>query len=282
MLAGQLAWPAINLCIRGYVPRKERDVSNPNGAQERVKVTMEVPKDRLEAFNRMLDEFYSGESKWDVMQLVHERKQQEGVEALHGLFKFATENSTGGSKVVAQVLASLYNGNRFKVDLTDLRLLDSELHADVLSVLYLDHASAQEVHNYFPHGGRRFEDMFRDYGLIDYVRLQNTGDGSLPPRAERGVLRHEDHVNATLVSYGDAPGYRSVSLDLECEAVGDDEAVVGKVRLNVNLTHPDTTTLLHHLQRVMAWAWKPGRLPLDAEPDEKRPAWLDRPTSTYA
>lgn len=255
-------------------------MSNTSGSSEVLKATVDVPKERFEAFNRMLDEFYSGESKWDVMQLVHERKRQEGVEALHRLFKFATENSTGGSKVIAEVLASLYNGARFKIDLTDLRLLDSELHADVLRVIYLDHAPAQEVHSYFPQGGRRFEAMFRDYGLTDYVRLKATGDGSLPPPAQHGVLRHEDDVSAALVTYGNAPGYRDASLTLDCEAIGDDRDVVGKVRLNVHLSHPDTTDLLHHLQRVLAWAWcRPGQRPLDAKPDEQRPAWLDRRTS---
>lgn len=254
-------------------------MSNTSGSSEVLKVTVDVPKERFEAFNRMLDEFYSGESKWDVMQLVHERKRQEGVEALHRLFKFANENSCGGSKVLAEVLASLYNGNRFKVDLTDLRLLNSELHADVLRVLYLDHAPAQEVHNYFPQGGRKFEDMIRDYGLTDYVRLKATGDGTPTPRAQRGVLRHEDDVSAALVTYGDAPGYRDASMLLECEAYGDDREVVGKVQLTVHLRNPDTADLLHHLQRVHARAWRPGVRPLDAKPDEQRPAWLDRNTS---
>jgi hypothetical protein len=250
--------------------------------ERRAKVTLEVAMDRLDAFNAMLDEFWTGESKWDVLQLTQKKKREESVQALGRLFKFATHNSTGGSKVVAEVLASLYNGTRFKVDLTDLRLLDDGLHADVLAVLYLDKVPKQEVHQYFANGGKRFEAMFRDYGLIDYVRLKNTGDGSLPPPAQRGVLQHDVEVSATLVTYGDAPGYRDASLVLDCEAMGDDREVVGKVRLRVQLNHPDTTTLLHHLQRVIAFSWKPGRRPLDAEPNEQRPAWLDRPTSASA
>lgn len=259
-------------------------MSNTSGSSEVLKVTVDVPKERFEAFNRMLDEFYSGESKWDVMQLANKRKRDDGVEALKRLFAFATENSCGGSKVVANVLASLYNGNRFKFDLTDLRVLDEGLRDDVLLVLYLDSSGGHEVHNYLPHGGRKFEDMIRYYGLVDYARLKATGDGSPPPRADRGVLQHDNDVNATLVTYGDAPGYRSASLILDCEAVGDDRDVVGKVRLNVHLGHPDTTNLLRHLQHVIAFAWRRSSThpPLDATPGEQRPAWLDRPTSDCA
>ena len=134
-------------------------------------VTLTIPMARLEAFNAMVDEFRTGESKWDVVQTIEQRadedRQTRGVESLKRLFAFAEQHSTGGSRVIASVLASLYNGHRFQVDLTDLRLLDSQFHQDVLNVLALDKVPEQEVHCYFDKGGRRFEALFERYGLPD-------------------------------------------------------------------------------------------------------------------
>lgn len=142
-------------------------MNNIKGAERRIKVSVEVPETKLEAFNAMLNEFWSGESKWEVLQVLREHRRTQGVESLKRLFEFAETNSCGGSQVIALVLASLYNGYRFRVDLTDLRLLSSDYFQDVLNVLFLDHAPAQEVHQYFVNGGQRFEALFERYGLPD-------------------------------------------------------------------------------------------------------------------
>ncbi len=139
-------------------------------AERRLTVSVEVPQSKLEAFNAMLDDFHSGESKWEVLQVLREHRRAQGVESLKRLFEFAETNSCGGSRVIAMVLASLYNGHRFQLDLTDLRLLSSEYFQDVLNLLFLDHAPAQEVHQYFADGGKRFERMFERYGLPDRGR----------------------------------------------------------------------------------------------------------------
>lgn len=136
-------------------------------------VTHQIPEDRLQAFDLLMDEFRAGESRFDraaqafAQQEADERAQ--GVKALESLFEFACTNRCDGSRVVAEVLASLYNGHRFKVDLTDLRLLDSQRFGEVLQVLHLDHKPEQEVHCYFRNGGARFEAMFKDYGLMNYA-----------------------------------------------------------------------------------------------------------------
>jgi len=74
-------------------------------------VTLTIPMARLEAFNAMVDEFRTGESKWDVVQAIEQRadedRQAKGVESLKRLFAFAEQHSTGGSRVIASVLASL-------------------------------------------------------------------------------------------------------------------------------------------------------------------------------
>ena len=142
-------------------------MNNIKGAERRFTVSINVPESRLQAFNAMLDDFWSGESKWEVLHVLREHRRSPGVESLKRLFEFAESNFCGGSQVIALVLASLYNGYRFRVDLTDLRLLSGDYFQDVLNVLFLDHAPEQEVHQYFASGGRRFEALFERYGLPD-------------------------------------------------------------------------------------------------------------------
>lgn len=77
---------------------------------------------------------------------------------------------SGGARVIASVLCSLYNGARCKVDLTDLRLLDQADFEHVLNVLRLDHSPAREVHEYIENGGEIWEGMFADFGFDAEVR----------------------------------------------------------------------------------------------------------------
>jgi hypothetical protein len=89
----------------------------------------------------------------------------QGVEALKRLFKVANEGDSGQAGVIARFLLCLYNGYRFKFDLTDLRRLDGALHDDCLAVLRMDHTPLLEVHRYIENGQQEFERMARDWGL---------------------------------------------------------------------------------------------------------------------
>lgn len=97
--------------------------------------------------------------------------QAEGEAALARLFKLASQSDTGQAGVLAAFLLGLYNGRRFRFDLTDLRRLDAALHEDCMAVLRMDASPRQEVHQYFENGSWAFEQMARDWGLV--------GDGSV-------------------------------------------------------------------------------------------------------
>lgn len=90
--------------------------------------------------------------------------REEGEAALRRLFDVA-HSDAGQAGVVAAFLLGLYNGNRFRFDLTELRRLDWALHDDCLVVLQMDHIALQEVHLYFADGGRRFEELANFHGL---------------------------------------------------------------------------------------------------------------------
>lgn len=87
-----------------------------------------------------------------------------GEEALRRLLPVAQGNS-GQCRVVAGFLLGLYNGQRFRFDLTDLRLLDRQVFEDCLTVLRMDYAPAREVHSYFPNGSEIFERLVQDWRL---------------------------------------------------------------------------------------------------------------------
>lgn len=95
----------------------------------------------------------------------------EGVEALTRLLKIALGHS-GQCRIVAMFLLSLYNGNRFKMDLTDFRCLDREIFEDCLAVLKMDKRPAQEVHTYFKNGGQIWEKLAKDWNVTDYWQLE--------------------------------------------------------------------------------------------------------------
>ncbi|TCS37464.1 hypothetical protein EDC30_104268 [Paucimonas lemoignei] len=93
----------------------------------------------------------------------------EGVEALKRLLKVAQGHS-GQCRYIASFLLGLYNGNRFKFDLTDFRCLDYELFQDCLTVLRMDFQPQREVHCYFEDGGRIWEQLAKDWNIRDYTK----------------------------------------------------------------------------------------------------------------
>lgn len=92
----------------------------------------------------------------------------EGEAALRRLLPIA-QRDTGQSSVVARFLLSLYNGERFPFDLTDLRRLDYELFDDCMAVLKMDFQPEKEVHRYFEDGGAKWEALAKEWGFKDYA-----------------------------------------------------------------------------------------------------------------
>jgi hypothetical protein len=205
------------------------------------------------------------------------RLEKVGVEALQRLYGEAASEEMDSGGVCARLLLGLYNGDRFPFDLTDLRMLPAGLFEDAMALIRMDaRLTRQEVHNYFAHGGHKFEDLAADYRVADIARLKSGNDCWPRPRVTRGNLCHEDRVQAKLVTCGDAPGYRDVTLTLDCELVGDYREPVGPVRLEINLGADDSVSVMQHVRRAHEFAWRHGnRAPLDAGPGEPRPAWLD-------
>ena len=109
------------------------------------------------------------------MGLVKSREQinkerEKGLASLKVLLP-AAQGHSGQSRVIAHFLLCLYNGDRFKFDLTDFRSLDTELMEHCLNVLRMDANPEKEVHKYFENGQKIWEGMAEDYRFIDYEKL---------------------------------------------------------------------------------------------------------------
>lgn len=199
--------------------------------------------------------------------------EEQGFEALQRLYALATDFHHDHGSVAARFLLGLYNGHRFPFDLTDLRLLEPDAFQDAMAVLVMDaRLTRKEVHNYFGDGSKKFERLVQDWNVTDVARLKEMGDGSPTPRAQRGVLRHEDDVSAKLVTYGEAPGYRDVRLTFDCEVIGSDREDVGPVRICLSVSAEDGLSVMDHIKQVHQSAWRRGR-PIDAKDHEVAPRW---------
>ena len=95
---------------------------------------------------------------------------------------------TSGARVCAGVLLSLYNGNRFPFDLTDLRSLDDNLLQAALDVIRGDAEHCQhEVHEWLNRltnrrdFGDRFEHLAHEY------KTTRKGRCTLAQLAERPI-----------------------------------------------------------------------------------------------
>lgn len=78
---------------------------------------------------------------------------------------WATRHNCSGARIFATLLASLYNGNRVKLDVSDLRGLDAENFEHAINVIRLSFETHSEPHTWFQNGGRIFEKMIDDWRL---------------------------------------------------------------------------------------------------------------------
>jgi hypothetical protein len=72
---------------------------------------------------------------------------------------------TGQSRRLVRFLAGVYNGSDFPFDLTDLRVLDTELANACIDYLNYDRIAKAEVHTHLPGGGRQMQAILRDAGV---------------------------------------------------------------------------------------------------------------------
>lgn len=79
----------------------------------------------------------------------------------------------------------------------------------------------------------------------------------------------EIDLHAKLVTYGNAPGHRDVSLTFDVERFGSG----AKHRIALKVNAEDGESIARHIIDVHRVAWD-GSGPIDGQPGERRPQWI--------
>jgi hypothetical protein len=83
---------------------------------------------------------------------------------------------TGQRGRLVRFIAGLYNGDDYHFDLTDLRVLDTELANACIDYLNYDRLCKAEVHKHVPGGGHQLEKWFDDVRLVPRPKLDERTD----------------------------------------------------------------------------------------------------------
>lgn len=186
--------------------------------------------------------------------------REDGLQALAVIVKaIQTHLGTGQVGRLVRFVAGCYNSSEYPFELDQLRGLDTKLVAACLTYLAYDALGEKEIHRHIVGGGDTVNAWFEEYGLK-------------PVDPHLKDLRAQDRridVNAKLVTYGHAPGYRSMNLVFDVEELGGGETV----RMDVNVSAEDSVTIRSHIDYVHRGAWE-GKGPIDRKEGEQRPKWL--------
>lgn len=131
-------------------------------ADERmIRVELTIPRGDLDK----LHAFMAGDT-WEKAEAVRKGNLTQCLKSMEIALTVATRHyGTSGGRVFATLLASMYNGNRVKFDVSDLKSLDRENFEHALNCMRLCQELHREPHTFFEDGGDLFEQMIADWGL---------------------------------------------------------------------------------------------------------------------
>jgi hypothetical protein len=128
---------------------------------ETVTVTLTIAPDKVEKLHAFM-----ASDTWEKAEAARKANLEGCIDSLEHAVKVATTHyGTSGGRTFAAFLASLYNGDRVKVDASSIMSLDSANFEHLLNILRLRFESHREPHQFFENGGELFERMIEDWGL---------------------------------------------------------------------------------------------------------------------
>ncbi|MEW6166033.1 MAG: hypothetical protein AB1642_13325 [Pseudomonadota bacterium] len=129
---------------------------------EMVTVSLTIEKDKLQK----LHDFMQSET-WEEAERLRKANLDVCMDSIEYAVEIArTHVGTSGGRVFASFLASLYNGNRVKVDVSDIRSLDRANFERLMNVMRLCYETHSEPHTFFgAAGGQIFEDIIKQWRL---------------------------------------------------------------------------------------------------------------------
>lgn len=128
--------------------------------EEMVTVTMTIPREK----HAKLSAFMHSEA-WEKAEAARNAELAKCLDSLVECVRFVRQHHANSTRFIASVLCSLYNGDRVKVDLSGIGLIDMVWKEHVLNVIRLHYEAGREPHTYFKDGGRIFEEIIGEYRL---------------------------------------------------------------------------------------------------------------------
>jgi hypothetical protein len=114
----------------------------------------------------------------------------------------------------------------------------------------------------------------REHDDAAYAAAEKVQQAKLAQFTAQCVEDDALYFSATLVTCGDAPGYRDVHFTFDLEPIG--EGPRPTIRACIRTRPEDGERIVHHVTGVHRFAWdRSGGRPIDAKPDEQRPSWID-------
>lgn len=130
-----------------------------------VRVSVTLPRADL----KKLHDFMSGDA-WDKAEAARKANLTDCLKSLEIALNWALKHDTSGARVFATLLSSMYNGNRVKFDVSDLKLLDRENFEHALNCMRLCQELHREPHQFFQNGSSLFERVIKDWKLEKKAR----------------------------------------------------------------------------------------------------------------
>ncbi|WP_234085346.1 hypothetical protein [Azonexus sp. R2A61] len=125
-----------------------------------IRVSVTLPRADLAKLHAWMDS-----DTWEKAEAVRKARLDDCLKSLEHALNWALRHDTSGARVFATLLASMYNGNRVKFDVSDLKLLDCANFEHAMNSIRLCQETNREPHQFFKDGGKLFERMIGDWKL---------------------------------------------------------------------------------------------------------------------
>lgn len=129
-------------------------------SEDTVTVTMTIPREKADKLYAFM-----ASDTWEKAEAARNAQLDKCRESLVACVKFVRQHHANSTRFIASVLCSLYNGDRVKVDLSGIGLIDMHWKEHVLNVIRLQYEGMRDPHTYFENGGAIFEDIIKQYRL---------------------------------------------------------------------------------------------------------------------
>ena len=128
--------------------------------EKMVKFTLTLPETDV----RKLHSFMQSDN-YEKAEALREADIEECTNSLEHCVNYASREYGSGATVFAQFLASLYNGNRVKADVSGISSLDGRNFEHLMNVMRLCFIAHRKPHSFFKNGNDIFEAIIKRHGL---------------------------------------------------------------------------------------------------------------------